>query len=131
MLDTQANSTSNNQSENKVKRFLANAISTEINHFERYGKGAIYDLGKGQHGWDELVTAKAGDRMAVIKPTMNIPLIFEITEVKLDEDFIIVFGKPVERVDMSYQTFVRKNNITNSKIDEHFNMRIGFNVASW
>ena len=69
--------------------------------------------------------------MAVIKPTMNIPLIFEIAELKQDEDFIIVFGKPVERVDMTYQTFIRKNNITNSKNDKHFNMLIGFNVASW
>ncbi|MDX2465147.1 MAG: hypothetical protein QNK31_11640 [Porticoccus sp.] len=118
--------------------------------YEELGEGAVFDLSPSQHGWNDFLSIKENDSLYVINKNLNIPLRYIVTKVldgvKLDEcselsgkvvsvtdgDVRVVFGKPLDRVDMEYPTFVRQNNIKSPKLDPISNqMRQGFNCVQF
>jgi len=130
-----------------MNQFLVNNIDMR-NHKALFGKGAIFDLTSNQHGYDELSTAMEGDIIYVINDKRNVVVAQEITSIseesvtdevinKLDlnlksKELIVIYGKPIERIDSEYSKFIKKNNITNSKINSSTRtMMQGFNVAKF
>ncbi len=59
----------------------------------------------------------------------------EIEELSLNpksKELLIIYGKPIERIDSDYTKFVKENNISNSKLNSGTNtMMQGFNVAKF
>ena len=111
--------------------FLFSAIDPDYKHEVLFGKGAIFDLEPHQHGWDLISEISVGDFAAVIRPSRKIPLLYEVTSIDKQEKRIVVFGKPIERIDQAYDTFVRKNEIKSPKLSSSNMMLQGFNVAVW
>lgn len=111
--------------------YLFSAIEPSYVHKDLFGAGAIFDVEIGQQGWDEIQNINVGDKAAVINSKRNIPVLYEVTKIEKSDRQYVVFGKIVERIDMHYEKFIRKNQITNSRISPSHQMRQGFNVAVW
>jgi len=118
--------------------------------YQDLGKEAIFDLSPSQHGWNELALVEVDDSVYVINKNLNVALHYRVTKVmdgiKLDEsteladkvvsssegDVRVVFGTPINRVDMEYPKFVRKNGVKSTKINpETHKMLQGFNCAKF
>ncbi|WHI45973.1 hypothetical protein [Microbulbifer sp. VAAF005] len=118
--------------------------------YKDLGEGAIFDLSPSQHGWNEFSSVEIGDSVYVINKNLNVVLHYKVTKVvdgiKLDEstefadkiasptggDVRVVFGSPVNRVDMKYPTFVRKKGVRSTKLNpDTYKMLQGFNCAKF
>ncbi|CCQ12614.1 hypothetical protein PALB_35540 [Pseudoalteromonas luteoviolacea B = ATCC 29581] len=133
-----------------MKRYLVSNVADRPHKkiYETLGKGAIFDLESSQHGWSDFSKAQVGEQIFVINKNRKIVLGYQITQIfdniRLADDPVwghqveatdggeirVVFGEPIERVEMEYTRFVRLNNITNPKLDaKSGNMLQGFNCA--
>jgi len=130
-----------------MSNFLVNNIDMR-NHKSLFGKGAIFDLTSNQHGYQELSTAKIGDVIYVINDKRNVVVGQEITAISKDavtekeieelslnsksKELLVIYGKPIERIDSDYTKFVKENKVSNTKLNSDTNtMMQGFNVAKF
>ena len=111
--------------------YLFSAIDPSYVHKDLFGIGAIFDLENGQQGWSEIQDITVGDKAAVINVKRNIPVLYEITKIEKSDKQIVVYGKVIDRIDMSYEKFIRQHNITSSRISSNHQMMQGFNLAMW
>jgi hypothetical protein len=130
-----------------MSQFLVNNIDMR-NHKALFGKDAIFDLTSNQHGYKDLSKAQIGDVIYVINDKRNVVVAQEITSITREsvtdkeieelnlnpksKELLVVYGKPIERIDSDYTKFVKTHNITNNKlnINTHTMMQ-GFNVAEF
>ena len=135
-----------------MKSFLVSNTSARKHKaiYRELGENAVFDLSPSQHGWDDFKSASIGDAIYVINERLRITLSYEITQISdgilLEEDsglaqevlsvtsgdVRVVFGKPLQRIDKEYPSFVREHNIRNNKLnpDSH-TMYVGFNCAAF
>ena len=121
--------------------FLCAAIDPEWNHVEQYGKGAVFDLSPDQHGWASYQHIKPGDIVYIIGQNRKVKAGFlvervEDTEVAYRNSDLkpvrVVYSKTVvERPGISYEAFIKKHGIKDSKIDDNNQMMHGFNVVAF
>ncbi|MYM64087.1 hypothetical protein [Pseudomaricurvus sp. HS19] len=135
-----------------MQNFLVSNIADRRHKaiYKDLGEGAIFDLSPSQHGWNEFSSVVVNDSIYVINKNLNVVLHYKVTKVmdgiKLDEsteladkvlspkggDVRVVFGLPVNRVDMKYPTFVRKNGVRSTKINPDTSQMLqGFNCAKF
>jgi hypothetical protein len=130
-----------------MNKYLVHNIDMR-NHKSFFGKGAIFDLTSNQHGYQDLSSAQVGDVIYVINDKRNVVVGQEITVITKDavtekeieelslnikrKELLVIYGKPIERIDSEYTKFVKENNISNSKLNSDTNtMMQGFNVAKF
>ena len=132
-------------------KFLVSNIANRRHNkiYSVLGNRAFFDLQPSQHGWEAYSSITKGDKVFVINHTRKIPVVYEVhetlEEVALEEgsefgsrvvsaiggNTRVLFGKPIERVDMFYSQFITTNGIKSSKLTEEGQMYQGFNCVGF
>ena len=135
-----------------MKNYLVSNVIDRQHHkiYNELGSTAFFDLSPSQHGWTDFANIEAGDTVYVINKNNNVAVGFEVSETidnilleehvvlthklksKFGGDVRVIFGKPIIRVDEEYSVFVKRNKISNAKLNPATgHMHQGFCCASF
>ena len=113
-----------------MSTFLLNNTAGR-NHKALFGPNAIFDLSPDQHGWKAFQAIIPGSVVYIINMRRHIPVAHLISNVQMLNGDLVIFGKPIKRIDSGYSKFIKDNGILNSRINSDYKMTIGFNCVAF